>query len=115
MDIALIIVVAVLFVGMIVMQLISTKKNRKKQEEMLSKVVVGAEIMTIGGVIGKIVAIDGAKNTITLLTGNTEMVFTQKAIHSVLADSSVASVPVPSAENESVDHVEKNAEDKEDK
>ena len=33
MDIALIIVVAVLFVGMIVMQFISTKKNRNIEEK----------------------------------------------------------------------------------
>lgn len=115
MDIALIVVVVVLFVGMVVMQFISTKKNRKKQEEMLSKVVIGAEIMTIGGIIGKIVAMDGEKNTITILSGNTEIVFTQKAIHSVVNDAPVKSVPVPANVSDAQPEEQKAEENKEEK
>lgn len=112
MDVALIVIVGVLFVGMIVMQFVSTKKNRKKQEEMLGQIVVGAEIMTIGGIMGKIVAMDDGKETITVATGSTEIVFTKKAIHSVVSSPvrmETTSIPVPAAEEK----VEEKAEQQE--
>ena len=54
MDWVLIVVVGVLFVAMIAMQFVSAKKSKKKQEEMQNKMVVGTEIMTVGGIVGKI-------------------------------------------------------------
>ena len=80
----LIILMVVLLGGMFVMQSKNAKKNKKAQEEMRSQVVVGAEVMTIGGIIGKIVEMDNSKNTITIESGNTQLVFTARAIHSVV-------------------------------
>ena len=80
----LIILMVVLFGGMFFMQAKNAKKNKKAQEEMRSQVVVGAEVMTIGGIIGKIVEMDNSKNTITIESGNTQLVFTARAIHSVV-------------------------------
>ena len=81
----LIILVVVLFGGTLFMQAKNAKKNKKAQEEMRNQVVVGAEVMTIGGIIGKIVEMDNSKNTITIESGNTQLVFTARAIHSVIS------------------------------
>ena len=91
----LIILMVVLLGGMFVMQSKNAKKNKKAQEEMRSQVVVGAEVMTIGGIIGKIVEMDNSKNTITIESGSAKIVFTARAIHSVInSPSTPASIPV---------------------
>ena len=91
----LVILMVVLLGGMFVMQSKNAKKNKKAQEEMRNQVVVGAEVMTIGGIIGKIVEMDNAKNTITIESGSAKIVFTARAIHSVISSPVVpASIPV---------------------
>ncbi len=87
----LIILMVVLLGGMFVMQSRNAKKNKKAQEEMRNQIVIGAEVMTIGGVIGVIVDMDNSKNTITIESGSARIVFTARAIHSVL-NSTVSSV-----------------------
>ena len=65
----LIILMVVLLGGMFVMSARNAKRNKKAQEEMRSQVVVGAEIMTIGGIIGKIVENMGVSDsTLTNIT-----------------------------------------------
>lgn len=95
----LIILMVVLLGGMFVMQSRSAKKNKKAQEEMRNQIVVGAEVMTIGGIIGEIVAMDNSKNTITIQSGNSQIVFTARAIHSVV-NSPVAPVVIPEVKEE---------------
>ena len=80
----LIILMVVLLGGMFVMQSRNAKKNKKAQEEMRNQIVVGAEVMTIGGVIGGIVDMDNSKKTITIESGSARIVFTARAIHSVV-------------------------------
>lgn len=80
----LIILMVVLLGGMFVMQSRNAKKNKKAQEEMRNQIVLGAEVMTIGGVIGVIVDMDNSKNTITIESGSARIVFTARAIHSVV-------------------------------
>ena len=80
----LIILMVVLLGGMFVMQSRNAKKNKKAQEEMRNQIVIGAEVMTIGGVIGVIVDMDNSKNTITIESGSARIVFTARAIHSVV-------------------------------
>lgn len=94
------IIAGIILVAMIVMQVIGAKKNKKQQAEMLEKVVIGAEIMTAGGIIGTIVAFDEAKQTMTILSGSTEVVLTKKALHSVISspvksETILNGVPVP--------------------
>lgn len=81
----LIILMVVLLGGMFVMQSRNAKKNKKAQEEMRNQIVLGAEVMTIGGVIGVIVDMDNSKNTITIESGSARIVFTARAIHSVVS------------------------------
>jgi len=101
-------VVIALFVLMMVMSVVSSKKNKKRQAEMLNQVVVGAEVMTIGGIIGKIVAMDNAKNTITILTGNTEIIFTARAVHSVISSPVAPAVIEQPEEKTEEEQIEEN-------
>ena len=95
----LIILMVVLFGGMFFMQARNAKKNKKAQEEMRNQVVVGAEVMTIGGIIGTIVEMDNSKNTITIESGSAKIVFTARAIHSVI-NSPVSSSYLAAKEEE---------------
>ena len=101
----LIILMVVLLGGMFVMQSRNAKKNKKAQEEMRNQVVVGAEVMTIGGIIGKIVEMDNIKNTITIESGSAKIVFTSRAIHSVIS-SPAAPVAIPEVKEEVVEATE---------
>lgn len=105
----LIIIMVVLFGGMFFMQSRNAKKNKKAQEEMRNQVVVGAEVMTIGGIIGKIVDMDNVKNTITIQSGTAQIVFTARAIHSVV-NSAVVPAAIEAEENNETEVVEKTEE-----
>ena len=104
----LIILMVVLLGGMFVMQSRSAKKNKKAQEEMRNQIVVGAEVMTIGGIIGEIVAMDNSKNTITIESGTSQIVLTARAIHSVVTP--VAPVSIPEVKAEETEVAEKTEE-----
>ena len=71
-NIWVVVVLGVLLVGMIIMTIIPQKKRQKQQQEMMNNLVVGAKIMTIGRIVGKIVAMNAADNTIVLNVGSDE-------------------------------------------
>ena len=52
------IIMGVLIVGMIVFSAINNKKAKKRNEEKNSQLVVGAQVTTIGGIVGTIVKLD---------------------------------------------------------
>jgi preprotein translocase subunit YajC len=108
MEYIWVIIAGVILVAMVVMQFITAKKNKKKQDEMLAQVVIGAEIMTAGGIIGTIVAFDEAKQTMTIASGNTEITLTKKALHSVIsspvrAETILNGIPVPKSAEENIE------------
>ncbi|MBE5748792.1 MAG: preprotein translocase subunit YajC [Clostridiales bacterium] len=107
-SVFLIIIMILLLGGMFFMQSRNAKKNKKAQEEMRSQVVIGAEVMTIGGIIGKIVAMDNSKNTITVESGTSQIVLTSRAIHSVVTP--VAPVVIPEVKEQEAEVVEKTEE-----
>jgi preprotein translocase subunit YajC len=55
----LIVVVAVVFVGFIIF---NGRRNRKRQEDLKSKIVPGVDVMTNFGLFGKLLSIDEASN-----------------------------------------------------
>lgn len=57
---------------LIVMNHFSNKKRRKQQEAMMASIKVGAEIVTIGGIIGKIAAINEDQGIYTINAGTDE-------------------------------------------
>jgi preprotein translocase subunit YajC len=59
------------------------KKRQKDQAELMSNLVAGAEIMTIGGLYGTIISIDDDRVRIEVADGS-EMVFAKSAIARVL-------------------------------
>ena len=71
-NIWILVILGVLLVGMIVMTIIPQKKRQKQQQEMMNNLVVGAKIMTIGRMVGKIVAINTTDNTLILNVGTEE-------------------------------------------
>ena len=54
----MIIILAVFFVGMMLMSIIPQRKQKKKMQEMMDSLSVGDKIMTIGGFVGTIVEIN---------------------------------------------------------
>lgn len=66
----MILVLGVFFVIMIVMTILPQKKRQKQMQDMMSNLVVGAKVMTIGRMIGKVVSIDGENNQIVLNVGS---------------------------------------------
>jgi preprotein translocase subunit YajC len=62
------------------------KKRQKDQAELISSLVAGAEIMTIGGLYGTIISIDDDRVRIEVADGS-ELVFAKSAIARVVPPS----------------------------
>lgn len=67
-SIVMIVVLLVLFVGMMLISIIPQKKKQKEYEAMQSAIKVGTRIMTIGRLIGTVVAIN-TDNTVEVDIG----------------------------------------------
>lgn len=81
----------VLLVGMVCLMIIPQRKQRKRAEEMMSKLAVGCIVTTIGGIIGEVVRFDDKH--IWIATGlDTEnrvvMQLLRQAIHSIVPSGS---------------------------
>ena len=83
------VILGVLVVGMILMMVIPQRKQKKRAEEMMSKLNVGSIVTTIGGIVGEVVQLDDKHIWIsTGVDGNkTTMQFLRQAIHSVSTES----------------------------
>ena len=77
----MIVVLLVLFVGMMAISIIPQKKKQKEYQEMQNAIKVGTRIMTIGRLVGTVVAINtdntievdiGAKGTPVIIVINRE-------------------------------------------
>ena len=86
------IVLGVMLVGLILLTVIPQKKQKKKTEEMMSKIGVGSEIITIGGIVGKIVELDDLY--VTIKTGEfgqeSTIKLLRQGIHSLVPDGTEA-------------------------
>lgn len=74
------IVIAALVVFMIISSILSRKKQKKQLEEMESRLVVGATITTIGGIVGKVTRIDEETGSLFIETGDFGSVHTLQII-----------------------------------
>lgn len=74
----------VLFAGVMLIfylfMILPEQRKKKKQEEFRKSLSKGDHVVTIGGIHGKIHAID--ENTVTLMIDKTKMVFDKQAISS---------------------------------
>ncbi|MCH5153290.1 MAG: preprotein translocase subunit YajC [Clostridiales bacterium] len=79
------VILGVLFVGFILLMIIPQRRQKKRAEEMMSKLAIGSVVTTIGGIVGEVVEMDDTH--IWLLTGTegnkTTMQFVRQAIHSI--------------------------------
>lgn len=79
------VIFGVLIVGMVLMMIIPNRKQKKRNEEMMARLCIGAIVTTIGGIRGEVVQLD--EKYIWLLTGidgdKTTMQFVRQAIHAI--------------------------------
>ena len=102
------VILGVLVVGMILMMVIPQRKQKKRAEEMMSKLNVGSTVTTIGGIAGEVVQLDDKHIWIsTGVDGNkTTMQFLRQAIHSVSTESAVqAEVKAEAKEDNEEDEI----------
>lgn len=102
------VILGVLVVGMILMMVIPQRKQKKRAEEMMSKLNVGSIVTTIGGIVGEVVHLDDKHIWIsTGVDGNkTTMQFLRQAIHSVSTESAVqAEVKAEAKEDNEEDEI----------
>ena len=64
-SIIMIVVLLVLFVGMMLISIIPQKKKQREYEAMQSAIKVGTRVMTIGRLVGTVVAINTDNTKVT--------------------------------------------------
>ena len=101
------VILGVLVVGMILMMVIPQRKQKKRAEEMMSKLNVGSIVTTIGGIVGEVVQLDDKHIWIsTGVDGNkTTMQFLRQAIHSIAPDPSSAEAKAEKKEANEEDEI----------
>ncbi|MCH7812744.1 MAG: preprotein translocase subunit YajC [Planctomycetes bacterium] len=68
-------------------------KGRKKREQMMSELKKNDRVMTIGGILGSVVAVKDKEVVIKVdETTNTKMTFTKDAIRTIVQDNTVLTV-----------------------
>ena len=114
-QIVMIVIVVLLLVALIVVPMISNKKRQKQVEELHNSISVGDTVKTVGGIVGKIVAINDVNavdKEFVLETGldgsKSTMVFDFNAIYQVMSKSAKAA----EAKQEAAENVDAVAEDK---
>ena len=79
------VILGVLLVGMVLLMIIPQRKQKKRAQEMMSKLAIGSIVTTIGGIVGEVIEMDDKH--IWLLTGTGDnkatMQFVRQAIHSI--------------------------------
>ncbi len=120
-QIILIVVVVLLVIALIVLPMFTNKKRQKAIQELHNSISVGDTVKTVGGIVGKIVAINeinAVDKEFVLETGldgsKSTMVFDFNAIYQVMAKSGAkpAVSEAKTVEVTPVEQEEKPAEDK---
>ena len=120
-QIILIVVVVLLVIALIVLPMFTNKKRQKAIQELHNSISVGDTVKTVGGIVGKIVAINeinAVDKEFVLETGldgsKSTMVFDFNAIYQVMAKSGAKSAvsEAKTVEVTPVEQEEKPAEDK---
>lgn len=93
-SVIMIVVVVLLLVALIVLPMITNKKRQKQVQELHNSIAVGDTVKTVGGIVGKIVAINDVNavdKEFVLETGldgsKSTMVFDFNAIYQVMSKS----------------------------
>ena len=93
-TIIMVVIVVLLLVALIVLPMITNKKRQKQVQELHNSIAVGDTVKTVGGIVGKIVAINDVNavdKEFVLETGldgsKSTMVFDFNAIYQVMSKS----------------------------
>ena len=76
----------VLIGGMYFLMFRPQQKKRKQEEEMRNSLEIGDEIITIGGILGKIVSIKSDSDTIVIESGSDKIRIKTWAVSSVISN-----------------------------
>lgn len=84
----LIIIYALIFVGIYFILIRPKSKKSKQEQELRNSLQIGDEITTIGGIVGRVIAVRDEADEIVLETGSekTKMVFKRWAVSTVNSD-----------------------------
>lgn len=66
------VILGAFFVLMMVMSIVPQRKRQKQMQEMMSNLSIGTKVMTIGRMVGKIVALNSETNQVILNVGTDE-------------------------------------------
>lgn len=102
MWIFLLIIVA-LFVVMGVVNSRQRKKQMAEDQKRKDSLCVGTKVITIGGIVGKVVSVDHKKSTFVLETEGTKINFDKRAIYQMELPENAKSAPVEVEEEPSVE------------
>ncbi len=96
------VIIGVVLVLMVVMTIIPQRKRKKEQETMMNNIQVGAKIMTIGRMVGRITQVN-ADNTLIVNVGTeqspTLIVIDRQAVGLVLEAVTPVAAPAPAVED----------------
>lgn len=104
-TIVIVVVLVLLLVGLFVSNFFASKKQRKVEADTLSSLVVGDEIETRGGIVGKIIAIRERSpefKEVDILTGSTVITIFAEGFYRVITK---ANVEMPTEENSNISSV----------
>lgn len=91
------VIIGVVIVLMLALTIIPQRKRQKEQQNMMNSLTVGTKLMTVGGMVGKIIQVN-ADNTLIINVGSedspTLIVIDKKAVGYVL-DKVAAPAPAP--------------------
>ncbi len=97
------VILGVVLVLMVVLTIVPQKKRQKEQQNMMNSLTVGTKLMTVGGMVGKIVQVN-SDNTLLVNVGTEEsptlIVIDRKAVGYVLEN---VPAPAPVVEDAPVD------------
>lgn len=98
------VVLGLFLVLMVVMTVIPQRKQKKRNDEMMSHLAIGSTITTIGGIVGKVVKLDEQYIWIVTGTGenDTTMQFVRQAIHSIAGAEQSAEQPAESSSEDEI-------------
>ena len=121
-QIIMIVVVVLLVVALIVLPMFTNKKRQKAIQELHNSIAVGDTVKTVGGIVGKIVAINdinAVDKEFVLETGlegsKTTMVFDFNAIYQVMSKAAKPAEAVKTENAEETAAVEVSADEEKNK
>lgn len=74
-------VVVVLFIVMMIFNSRQRKKQMAEDQKKKDSLCKGTKVITIGGIVGKVVSVDHEASTFVLATGNTEIELDKRSIY----------------------------------